>query len=107
MEAEAIAWNEKAGRFETEDGKAFLQYRLRPINGGGAGVAMDMVHTFVPSSKRGRGTAALLCNAAFQHAKDRSIPVIPTCSYISETFLERNPAWKALVYGGEHAKPSL
>ncbi|KAI7730235.1 hypothetical protein M8C21_023072 [Ambrosia artemisiifolia] len=50
-EATKIVWNEKGKRFETEDKKAYLEYELR--NGG---KVMDIIHTFVPSSKRGLGT---------------------------------------------------
>jgi uncharacterized protein len=79
--AAEIKWNEKAERFETEDKKAFLQYHLAQLGEGKT--VMDMAHTFVPVSKRGMGLAAKLCDAAFAHAQSRSLPVIPTCSYIS------------------------
>ena len=90
-ETEGIVWREDAGRFETPDGEAFLQYHLLPGGGGGGGGApppaaaavMDMVHTYVPRSKRGQGLAARLCDAAFAHARGRGMRVVPTCSYIS------------------------
>nr|CAB3487067.1 unnamed protein product [Digitaria exilis] len=77
-ETEGIVWREDAGRFETPDGEAFLQYRLP------SPAVMDMVHTYVPRSKRGQGLAARLCDAAFAHARGRGMRVVPTCSYISE-----------------------
>ena len=89
-ETEGIGWREDAGRFETPDGEAFLQYRLLPGGDGGgappphpAAAVMDMVHTYVPRSKRGQGLAARLCDAAFAHARGRGMRVVPTCSYIS------------------------
>ncbi|KAF3337698.1 acetyltransferase [Carex littledalei] len=94
-----IKWNEKAERFETDDREAFLQYHLVQIGEGKT--AMDMAHTFVPRSKRGMGLAAKLCDAAFVHARSLSLPVIPTCSYISDTYLPKNPAWSSLVYKEE------
>lgn len=48
-------------------------------------VVMDMLHTYVPWSKRCMGLAKHLCVAAFSHAQSRSMLVIPTCSYISVT----------------------
>ncbi|XP_039117153.1 acetyltransferase At1g77540-like [Dioscorea cayenensis subsp. rotundata] len=95
----AIFWNEKEERFETEDKQAFLQYHLRDVSvDNSTKTVMDMVHTFVPRSKRGMGLAAILCSAAFDHAQRHSMVVIPTCSYISDTFLPRFPAWKSIVY---------
>lgn len=85
-----IVWNPSCKRFQTEDKEAFLEYELR-------GEVMDITHTYVPPSKRGLGLAAQLCSAAFQHAQQHSLSVIPSCSYVSETFLPRNPAMKALV----------
>ncbi|XP_043719954.1 acetyltransferase At1g77540-like [Telopea speciosissima] len=87
-----ILWNESQQKFETEDKKAYLQYELR--NGG---KVMDIVHTFVPSSKRGLGLASHLCVSAFNHAKANSMSVIPTCSYVSDTFLPRNPSLNSVV----------
>ncbi|GAB4844171.1 hypothetical protein Ancab_037537 [Ancistrocladus abbreviatus] len=94
-EAPKIVWNESHQRFETEDRKAYLQYAMRERDGK---QAMDIVHTFVPPSKRGLGLASHLCVAAFNHAQSRSISVIPTCSYVSDTFLPRNPSWNSLIY---------
>ncbi|MCL7039248.1 hypothetical protein MKW94_019506 [Papaver nudicaule] len=95
-EAPKIVLNEKEQKFETEDKKAYLEYELR--NGG---KVMDIVHTFVPSSKRGQGLASILCVSALNHAQNHSLSVIPTCSYVSDTFLRRNPQWSSLVYTGE------
>ncbi|XP_058091308.1 acetyltransferase At1g77540 [Magnolia sinica] len=96
-----IVWNESQNRFETEDKKAFLEYEVR--NGG---KVMDILHTFVPSSKRGQGLASHLCISALNHAKAHSMSVIPTCSYVSDTFLPRNPSWNSLVYA-EDLKSSI
>ncbi|KAJ0024030.1 acetyltransferase At1g77540-like [Pistacia vera] len=92
-EAPKIVWNEGNNRFETQDKLAYIQYVLREN-----GKVMDLVHTYVPSSKRGLGLASHLCVAAFNHAKSHSISIIPTCSYVSDTFLPRNPSWSSLVY---------
>ncbi|XP_034675167.1 acetyltransferase At1g77540 [Vitis riparia] len=91
-----VLWNETQHRFETEDKKAYLEYVLRD-----GGKVMDILHTFVPSSKRGLGLASHLCVAAFNHAKSHSLSVIPSCSYVSDTFLPRNPSWNSLVYSEE------
>ncbi|KAB1206150.1 hypothetical protein CJ030_MR7G014295 [Morella rubra] len=92
-EAPKILWNEAQHRFETVDKKAYIQYVLRD-----EGKVMDLVHTFVPSSKRGLGLASHLCVAALNHAKSRSVSIRPTCSYVSDTFLPRNPSWNCLLY---------
>ncbi|KAG0494436.1 hypothetical protein HPP92_005430 [Vanilla planifolia] len=110
MDSPKIVWNGKNLRFETEDKEAFLEYRLiypdaaissaaASADKGKCGLGadsqagekedrrvqavMDMLHTYVPRSKRGRGLASHLCVAAFAHAQRNSMLVIPTCSYIS------------------------
>lgn len=100
-EVPKIVWNEKDHKFETEDKEAYLQYQLR--NGG---KVMDIVHTYVPSSKRGLGLASHLCVAAFIHAQSNSLSVIPTCSYVSvRIFRLIFPLWLSfllfchLIYG--------
>ncbi|KAL1214585.1 Acetyltransferase [Cardamine amara subsp. amara] len=92
VEPPKIVWNQGKQRFETEDHEAFIEYKMR-----NNGKVMDLVHTYVPSSKRGLGLASHLCVAAFEHASSHSISVFPTCSYVSDTFLPRNPSWKPLV----------
>lgn len=76
-----IVWNESKRRFETEDKVAYVEYVVREN-----GKVMDLVHTYVPSSKRGLGLASHLCVAAFNHAKSHSMSIIPTCSYVSVSF---------------------
>ncbi|XP_039156082.1 acetyltransferase At1g77540-like [Eucalyptus grandis] len=77
-EGPKMVWNQPQQRFETEDKKAYLRYALRD-----GGRVMDIVHTFVPPSKRGLGLASHLCVSAFRHAKTNSMSVVPTCSYVS------------------------
>lgn len=85
-DAPKIVWNKGKQRFETEDHEAFIEYRMR-----NNGKVMDLVHTYVPSSKRGLGLASLLCVAAFEHASSHYISVFPSCSYVSvQIFKEFN-----------------
>ncbi|KAF5442532.1 hypothetical protein F2P56_035180, partial [Juglans regia] len=92
-EAPKIVWNEANRRFETEDKKAYIEYVLRDDS-----KVMDLVHTFVPSSKRGLGLASQLCLAAFNHAKSHSISIIPTCSYVSVSSSLSLPSWVCLSF---------
>ncbi|XXG65402.1 hypothetical protein AAC387_Pa05g3113 [Persea americana] len=94
-EEATIVLNEGLKRFETEDKEAFLEYELR--NRGKVKV-LDIIHTYVPSSKRGRGLAHHLCISAFNHAKAHSLLIIPSCTYVSDTFLPRNASWNSLIY---------
>ncbi|KAL6512013.1 hypothetical protein OROGR_021610 [Orobanche gracilis] len=96
-EKNKINWNEKEKKFETEDKEAYLEYELR-INGDGGVKVMDITHTYVPPIKRGLGLAARLCAAAFSHAQNHALSVIPTCSYVSDTFLPRNPMWNSVLH---------
>ncbi|XP_051124105.1 acetyltransferase At1g77540-like [Andrographis paniculata] len=92
--ASAIVWNEKERKFETADREAYLEYKVR----GDGGKVMDITHTYVPPSKRGSGVAGRLCAAAFSHALNRSMSVIPTCSYASGTYLPQNPNWNSILF---------
>ncbi|XP_047328549.1 acetyltransferase At1g77540 [Impatiens glandulifera] len=100
--AARIVWSEERERFETDDKVAYLDYEVKD-----GGKVMDILHTYVPPSKRGLGLANHLCRAAFSHAQSRSMTIIPTCSYVSETFLPRNPTWKTLVVQSEDLKSSM
>ena len=73
--------------------EACLMYRL-------TGRELDLYHTYVPEVFRGRGMAEKLCKAAFEYAKANGLTVIPSCSYISETYLKRHKEYEPLTQRG-------
>ncbi|KAL7155878.1 hypothetical protein ABFS83_03G105500 [Erythranthe nasuta] len=103
-EKNKIVWNERESKFETEDKKAYLEYEVR-CNGGVN--VMDITHTYVPPTKRGLGLASHLCAAAFSHAQHHSLSIIPSCSYVSDTFLPRNPTWNSILYKEDVKKSNM
>jgi len=79
--------------------EACLMYR-------GLSQEMDLYHTYVPEVFRGRGVAERLCKAAFEYAKANGLTVIPSCSYISGTYLKRHPEYEPLTTrGGPSSEP--
>jgi enoyl-CoA hydratase/carnithine racemase/predicted GNAT family acetyltransferase len=73
-----------AGKFEL--GTASLTY----TSSKGAQGMMDVQHTGVPAEMRGQGVAEKLCEAAFAHAREQSLKILPTCSYVRERFVRAN-----------------
>lgn len=59
---------------------------------------MDIYHTFVPPTLRGRNLGGVLCDAAFAHAKREGWKVRPSCSYVSQSYVPKHPEAAALVY---------
>jgi len=53
--------------------------------------SMDLYHTFVPPSLRGGGIAAKLCDHAFDYADEKGFKIVPSCSYVSDAYLRKNP----------------
>lgn len=85
--------HDQAGRrfcARLEDYEACLMYRLN-------GRQIDLYRTYVPEVFRVRGVAEQLCKAAFEHAKAEGLTVLPSCSYISGTYLKRHPEYEALT----------
>jgi uncharacterized protein len=74
-----------ASRFHTtvEGHLCVCQYRL-------FGKTMMLTHTGVPQALRGRGIAALLVQAALDHARAKQLKVRPDCSY-AEVYMQRHP----------------
>ena len=71
---------------------AHLEYEIADSSasaalGCGAGTLMDLTHTYTPPSARGQGTAAVLVRAAFDWAGKKGMKILPSCTYISATFL--------------------
>ena len=57
---------------------------------------MTIVHTGVPQAVGGRGIAAALVRAAFEHAKRAGWRVIPACSYAA-VYVKRHPEYGHLI----------
>lgn len=72
--------------------EAVLAYRRE-------GDLLNFHHTFVPESLRGRGLAEKVVKAGFAYARDEQLKVLPTCPYISGTFLKRHEAYRSQVAG--------
>ena len=85
MNTVEIHHNTPASRFEaTVDGQLCVcQYRL-------FGKTMMLTHTGVPQALRRRGIAALLVQAALDHARTSKWKVRPDCSY-AEVYMQRHP----------------
>ena len=76
--------NENLHRFEidVEGEPAVLEYRVRDG-------ALWLLHTDVPEKGQGKGIAAKLAKAAFEHAKATGQLVVPMCSFVI-SYLERH-----------------
>jgi len=57
---------------------------------------LDMDHTFVPPSKRGKGIADQLVKAGLDFAKSQDYKIIPSCPVV-EAYVQRHPEYKDLV----------
>ena len=80
-------------RFEIRVGEevAFLSYRL-------SGATINLIHTEVPESLRGRGLGDRLAQAALEHARQQGLTVIPTCPFV-KAYIQRHPEYASLVAG--------
>jgi hypothetical protein len=86
-----VTHNEASKRFEaTVDGLVSrCDYRMH-------GSTMMLVHTEVPPQLEGRGLGSLLVRAAFEHARQNGMDVLPVCSY-ARTWAERRPEVSSLL----------
>ena len=57
---------------------------------------LDLYHTEVPASGRGKGVADQLLAGVFRHAQEVGVAVRPSCSYVRDAWLPRHPEYKAL-----------
>ena len=86
-----IIHNAASRRFESKvDGLLCrCDYRMH-------GNTMMLVHTEVPPQLEGRGLASALVRAAFDHAREGGMDVLPVCSYV-RTWVQRHPEFSAMV----------
>ena len=78
-------------------GKSYLEYSVHTSPTPGSAIVVDIEHTYTPRHLRGRGYAGLLVKEAFRLADDMGAKVRPTCTYVSETFMPRNPEFSPLL----------
>lgn len=55
-----------------------------------------MTHVGVPPEFRGHGVAGKITQAALEYAKEKSLRVIPMCSYVA-AYIRRNPQYIELT----------
>jgi predicted GNAT family acetyltransferase len=81
-----VQHRESGQRFtaRTGSGLAFISYE-RPDER-----TIDLQHTVVPETDRGRGVGASLVEAAFNHARKNGLRVIATCPFV-KAWLEKHP----------------
>lgn len=72
-----------------DDHQAELEYELD-------GRSMVITHTRVPDAISGRGIAGELARAAFEHARERSLEVVPQCAYVA-AWVQRHPEYAPLL----------
>ena len=85
--------NEAERRFEVASGGvlAVLQYEQ-------AGEQLALTHTEVAPELEGRGLAGKLARAALEHARERGLKVVPSCSFVA-AYIRRHPEYEPLVAG--------
>lgn len=89
---EEVRHDEEAHRFvvEIRGQEAYLAYTQQ-------GNVLDFYHTLVPETLRGQGLAEKVVKAGFDYAKEKGFKVLPTCAYVSGTFLKRNEQYRPLL----------
>ncbi len=70
----------------------FVEYNFHNIN------TIDIFETFVERKERGQGHAERLVEWVFQFCRKRNWRVLPSCTYVSGTFLDRNPHYRFLTF---------
>ena len=86
-----IRHNVAAKRFEATVNKLLCRcdYRMH-------GNTMMLVHTEVPPQLEGKGFASRLVRAAFDHARQNGLDVLPVCSYVA-AWARRHPEVETLL----------
>lgn len=86
-----VIHNETQERFEIPlgDKLAILDYSTN-------GNSIIMMHVGVPYEFRGQGVAAVITKAALEYAKEKSLRVVPVCSYVL-AYIRRHPEYQSLT----------
>ena len=82
---DTVVHNPEKHRFEIQLGTELALLEYREHNG-----HIDLMHTEVPPSQRGRGLADKLAKAALDYARHNQIKVVPSCKFV-QAYLKRHP----------------
>lgn len=61
------------------------------------GNLLDMYHTFVPDSLRGKGIAGKIAAAALDYVQKNNFTVKPSCPYVKK-FMDLHPEFQNLMH---------
>ncbi len=81
--------NEVRQRFEIRMDGHLAKLNYRVSNG-----EIDLIHTEVPEELGGRGLGNKLVEAALVYARDKTLKVVPSCSFVSK-YLASHPEWNS------------
>ena len=93
MQSEQMVVNNPQKRqFEIQLGQemGLLAYRQRPGQ-------IELMHTEVPKSQRGKGIGERIVKFALEYARQNQLEVIPSCRFV-QAYLKRHPE---VVYSSE------
>ena len=57
----------------------------------------DIHIVIIPEENRGQGIAEKLALAAFNTAKKMGYKIIPSCSYVNDSFLPKHPEFRDMI----------
>lgn len=86
-----IAHNEAENRFEI-----WIDNQLSKLDYMRDGNTIVMTHVGVHPDQRGQGVAGKLAEVALGYAREKSLRVIPMCSYVA-AYIRRNPEYAELT----------
>jgi predicted GNAT family acetyltransferase len=86
-----VIQNTDKNRFET-----WIDGQLSKLDYSEDGDTIVMMHVGVHPEHRGQGVAGKVTQVALEYAKDKSLRVIPMCSYVGG-YIRRHPEYIALT----------
>ncbi|MBC8256023.1 MAG: N-acetyltransferase [Candidatus Marinimicrobia bacterium] len=87
-------------KYRQEKDRFTLKYDselLGEINYSYEGNDLNLLRVFVPHNHRGKGIADKITKWVLDFAQSNGLKIIPTCPYISHTFLIRNTDYKDII----------
>lgn len=91
LEQIQVTHNPAENRFET-----WIEGELSKLDYMEDGDSILMMHVGVHPDHRGQGVAAKLTRVALEYARDKSLRVIPMCSYV-RAYISRHPEYVELT----------